>query len=145
MKYIYEVVIQSPRQRIETFTRYQELRAVDMNRFLVEVYSGRFPTNLITTLKTADEIESWVEGQERAEVWLRSPAKEPNLDKWDPFKDTDIQLTHTDASVLAKDHLPYITNQIEEALTNLVVAFKLLKGKTPSKAVIRTWLRDDTL
>ena len=140
MKYVYEVVTRGTRQRMETFTRYEELRTVDIGKFLVEVYSGRFPTNLITTLKTADEMESWVEGQERAEVWLK-----PKHIEWDPFKDTDIQLTHTDASVLAKDHLPYITNQIEEALTNLVVAFKLLKGKTPSKAVIRTWLRDDTL
>lgn len=145
MKYVYEVVTRDLRKRVETFTCYQELRAVDLNTCLVEVYSGKFTTNLITALKTADEVESWIEGQKRAEVWLRSPAKEPDLDKWDPFKDTDIQLTHTDASVLAKDHLPYITNQIEEALTNLVVAFKLLKGKTPSKAVIRTWLRDDTL
>lgn len=163
MKYVYEVVTRDLRKRVETFTCYQELRAVDLNTCLVEVYSGKFTTNLITTLKTADEVESWIEGQERADVWpkpietqdadgnrltdtsLVGKTLKVDLDEWDPFRDTDIQLIHTDASILAKDHLPYITNQIEEALTNLVAAFKLLNGQTPSKAVIRAWLRDDTL
>lgn len=137
MKYIYEATEKGSNHRLETFTRYEELRKINTKEVIVKVYSGT-DLRLIAVLNTQDDIDSWLIGQERSEVWPSA-----GHIKWDPFQDTDIQLKHTDINMFAKDNLPYIINQIEEALINLVAVFKLVNGQTPSKDTIKRWLRND--
>ncbi len=137
MKYIYETITRGSNHRLETFTRHEELRKVNIDELRVKVYSGT-DLKLITVLNTQDDIDSWLIGQERSEVWPLAGHIE-----WDPFKDTDIQLKHTDISAFTKDNLPYIINQIENAIIKLVAVFKLVNGQTPSKDTIKKWLRND--
>jgi hypothetical protein len=169
MRYIYEVKSRLLKHRIDTFTRYEELRKVNISGHIVEVYSAKNPAQLINVLKTEDDIEGWIVAQERAETWCKNlmPVEEsyrypfekisfslpktmsPNTKReWDPFEDTDIQLINEKAlkvpnhkpSLLSNENLSY---SFKLALIDLIYIFKLSNGQSIDKSTIKKWLEDD--
>lgn len=167
MKYLYEVKSRLLRHRIDTFTRYEELRNVNISGNIVEVYLAKKPTQLVDVLKTEDDIEGWIVAQERAETWFKQPPSEPysypfenipsthskitlsnSKEEWDPFKDTDIQIISEEAlkvsnhkpSLLSNENLSY---SFKLALIDLIYIFKLSNGQSIDKSTIKKWLEDD--
>lgn len=88
MKYIYEVMNWVSGDRFDTFTRYEELLNIDLEKYYVIVFKGEQPNVEVMRIMNDDQRDAWVVARER-DIWVQSKSLMPH---WDPFVDTDIQV-----------------------------------------------------
>lgn len=94
MKYIYEVIDWVSNVRKDTFTRWEELRNVDLKKSYIIVFKGEHPNIEDHRITSEDALDAWITARER-DQWVPTPHE-----KWDPFKDTDVVMKENHDSTL---------------------------------------------